>query len=52
MPPELLAEYVVGTFLLVLNWWVESGSTLSPQEAEDVFLTLVLPTLATTVETQ
>jgi AcrR family transcriptional regulator len=52
VPPELLAEYVVGTFLLVLNWWVESDSALSPREADDVFLSLVLPTLATTVETQ
>lgn len=50
--PELLAEYVVGTFLLVLNWWIESGSALSPQEVDDVFLSLVLPTLATTAETQ
>jgi AcrR family transcriptional regulator len=50
--PELLAEYVVGTFLLVLNWWVESGSALSPTEADDVFLSLVLPTLATTGETR
>jgi AcrR family transcriptional regulator len=52
VPPELLAEYVVGTFLLVLNWWFESGSALSPREADDVFLSLVLPTLATTVKPQ
>jgi AcrR family transcriptional regulator len=52
VPPELLAEYVVGTFLLVLNWWVESGSALSAREADDVFLSLVLPTLAMTAATQ
>ena len=50
--PELLAEYVVGTFLLVLNWWIESDSALSPQQVDDVFLSLVLPTLATTAETR
>ena len=51
VPPDLLAEYVVGTFLLVLNWWVESGSALSAREADEVFLSLVLPTLAKMAET-
>ena len=45
VPPELLVQYVAGTFILVLNWWVESKSTLSPREADDVFLSMVLPTL-------
>jgi AcrR family transcriptional regulator len=52
VPPDLLAEYVVGTFLLVLNWWVESRSALSARDADDVFLSLVLPALAATDETQ
>ena len=47
VPPQLLAEYVVGTFLAVLHWWVDSGSALSAGEVDDVFLSLVLPTLAT-----
>ena len=50
MPPELLAAYVAGTFILVLNWWVESKSTLSPREADDVFLSMVLPTLTAITE--
>jgi AcrR family transcriptional regulator len=50
MPPELLAEYVAATFILVLNWWVESKSTLSPREADDLFLSMVLPTLTATTE--
>ena len=45
VPPELLAQYVAGTFILVLNWWVASNSPLSPREADDVFLSMVLPTL-------
>jgi AcrR family transcriptional regulator len=45
VPPELLAQYVAGTFVLVLNWWVESKSTLSPREVDEVFLSMVLPTL-------
>jgi AcrR family transcriptional regulator len=51
-PPELLAEYVAATFILVLNWWVESRSTLSPKEADDLFLSMVLPTLVATAQGQ
>jgi AcrR family transcriptional regulator len=52
VPPDLLAEYVVGTFLTVLNWWVDSGSALSAREVDDVFLAVVFPTLATSAETE
>jgi AcrR family transcriptional regulator len=51
-PPGVLAEYVVATFLVVLNWWVESGSRLSATEADDLFLSLVLPTLESTAGAQ
>lgn len=46
--PELLTQYVASTFVLVLNWWVESRSPLSPKEVDDLFRALVLPTLAAT----
>jgi hypothetical protein len=52
IPPDLLVEYVVATFILVLNWWVVSNSPLSPREADDVFLSMVLPTLAATADGQ
>ena len=47
VPPDLLVEYVSSTFILVLNWWVESRSRLSPRNVNDVFRTFALPTLAT-----
>jgi hypothetical protein len=46
IPSELLVQYVASTFILVLNWWLESGGPLSPQEVNGVFRALVLPTLA------
>ena len=46
VPPDLFAEYVVGTFLLVLNWWVESASALSAREVDEVFRSLVVPTIS------
>ena len=47
--PDLLVRYVASTFILVLNWWVES-SRLSPKDANDVFRALILPTLAANFE--
>ncbi len=49
IPPDLLVQYVASTFILVLNWWVES-SMLGPLEMNDLFRALVLPTLAATWE--
>jgi AcrR family transcriptional regulator len=42
---ELATEYIVTTFILVLNWWVESRSDLSADEVDDLFLALVVPAL-------
>ena len=48
--PALLAHFVASTFILVLNWWMESRSALPPTEINDVFRALVLPALATICE--
>jgi AcrR family transcriptional regulator len=48
IPSDLLVQYVTSTFIIVLNWWVESRSRLSPTEVNDLFRALVLPTLAAT----
>jgi hypothetical protein len=45
VPPDLLVQYVASTFVLVLNWWVETNSRLSPKEADHVFRALTIPTL-------
>ena len=45
VPPDLLAEYVASTFVLVLNWWVASKDRLPASEVNDVYRAFVLPTL-------
>lgn len=45
LPPSLLVHYVTSTFILVLNWWLENESPLSPEKINEFFLALVLPTL-------
>jgi AcrR family transcriptional regulator len=50
IPADLVAEYIVATFMLVLHWWVESRSALSALEADDLFLSLVVPAVTTAQE--
>jgi AcrR family transcriptional regulator len=45
IPPRLLAEYIVTTFILILNWWVESRSTLTARDVDALFLSMVVPGL-------
>jgi AcrR family transcriptional regulator len=48
VPADLLVQYVASTFILVLNWWVESTSPLPPREVNDLFRALILPRLSVT----
>jgi len=43
---ELLVRWIASTFVLVLNWWVESDSPLPPREADNLFRGLIEPSLA------
>jgi AcrR family transcriptional regulator len=47
MPADLVARHVASTFVLVLNWWVESEAALLPAEVDALFRALVLPSLTT-----
>ena len=48
LPSEVLVHYVASTFVLVLNWWIDTESRLTPQEVNDLFRALVVPTLVIT----
>jgi hypothetical protein len=50
MPPEVVSAYVASTFVLVLNWWLDTRMRLTPKEINDVFRRLTSPTLATLFE--
>lgn len=50
IPPELLAQHIAATFVLVLNWWTESRSPLPAKEANELFRALIIPTLAAAIE--
>ena len=44
-PQDLLIQYVASTFILVLDWWIEHPSRLTPAEINGKFRALVLPAL-------
>jgi len=44
--PELLAGWIASTFVLVLNWWVESDSPPPAHDADSLFRRLIEPSLA------
>jgi AcrR family transcriptional regulator len=46
LPPDLLGQYVASTFILVLNWWVDTRSPLTAKAVHDVFRMLVEPALS------
>ena len=50
LPSELIVPYVASTFVLVLNWWVESDSSLSPTAINGLFRALTIPTLSACFE--
>jgi AcrR family transcriptional regulator len=42
IPPDLLVQHVASTFILVLNWWVETRSSLAPKDVHELFRSLIL----------
>lgn len=46
VPPELIAQFVASTFILVLNWWMEHGTALSAKEVNEMFRAMVQPAVA------
>jgi AcrR family transcriptional regulator len=42
---DLMAQHVASTFVLVLNWWVDSAPTLTPADIDARFRELIEPTI-------
>jgi AcrR family transcriptional regulator len=43
VPAEATARYVVGAFLSLLAWWLNDDESLTPEEIDQIFHTLVGP---------
>ena len=44
--PELVAQFVASSFVLVLHWWIDNRALTSAAEADEAFRALVTPALA------
>jgi len=44
--PELLAHFLVSTYVSVMTWWLNSKSPVSPKEIDVAYRYLVMPCLA------
>lgn len=51
VPADLLAACVASTFVVVLDWWLDTRSALSPAEVNDLFCSLVTGVRSSAVET-
>jgi AcrR family transcriptional regulator len=45
IPGDLFARYLASAFVLVLDWWVDNGARLAPEEVNEQFRAMVIPTL-------
>ena len=45
VPVDLFVHVLVSTFMSVLTWWLDRRSRLSPQQINEVFRSLVLPSI-------
>jgi len=46
IPADLLARYLSSTFVLVLDWWIDSSCSLTPADVDARFRGLVEPILS------
>ena len=43
VPPEIIADYVVGALLTLVNWWLDHGLLYTPEQMEGFFQELAMP---------
>lgn len=37
IPPAVATEYIVGAYMGLLTWWLDSGAQLPPERIDDLF---------------
>ena len=51
VPQEVRVDFIVGTFLTVLTWWLERRPGLSPVEADAIFRQLAIAGIGPSIDT-
>jgi AcrR family transcriptional regulator len=51
VPPEIIADYLAGTLLTLVHWWLDHGSPYTPEQMEAFFLQLAMPGVRALLDT-
>jgi len=43
IPPSLVIEYLAGSLMTLLKWWVKQGMSYPPERMDEIFQQLVMP---------
>jgi AcrR family transcriptional regulator len=43
VPPEIVAEYLVGALITLVHWWLDQGRPYAPEQMEAFFQKLAMP---------
>ena len=43
IPPSLVIEYLAGSLMTLLKWWVKQGMSYPPERMDEIFQELVMP---------
>lgn len=50
IPPAVIAQYLAGSFLSLLKWWLKAEMPYTPEQMERIFQQLALPGVWTSIE--
>jgi hypothetical protein len=45
VPIDMLADYVAGTLIELIRWWIKTGKRFTPKQMENYFELLTFPTI-------
>jgi AcrR family transcriptional regulator len=50
VPIEVMAQFLAGTFVTMLRWWLDNKMPYSPKEMDEMLQKLVMPTIQSCLE--
>jgi hypothetical protein len=49
IPPSLVIDYLAGSLMTLLKWWVKQGMSYPPERMDKIFQQLVMPGVSSTI---
>jgi hypothetical protein len=51
MPPSLAVDYLAGSLMTLLKWWMQQGMSYPPEQMDKIFQQLVMPGVSSVIKT-